>query len=91
MTGMCIWQLSVAGQNDALLYGGGLEYDYNNWRLTTSCRGYSGYRHDGDQPIVIGSSVEKRLKNTSILVNLQQGLRDYDFTSIETGIKYNFK
>ena len=92
MIGFYVWQLNNnGGQNDALLYAGGLEYNYNNWRLTTGCRGYSGYRHNGDDPIVIGSSIEKRLKNISILVNLQQGLQDYDFTSVETGVKYNFK
>ena len=92
MIGFYVWQLNNnGGQNDALLYAGGLEYNDNNWRLTTSCRGYSGYRHNGDDPIVIRSSIEKRLKNISILINLQQGLQDYEFTCVEAGVKYDFK
>ena len=90
MAGMYIWQLNTEGQNDAFLYGGGLEYNSNKWKLTTSCRGYSGYRNDGDHPVVINSSIEKRSKNISFTLNLQKGLRDYDFVSVETGIKYLF-
>lgn len=91
MLGLYVWHLNIEGQNDAILYGGGFEYNYNNWRMITSCRGYSGYRNNGDRPLVINSSFEKKFKNISYLLNLQQGLHDYGFTSIETGIKYLFK
>lgn len=91
MAGIYIWQLNTEGQNDAILYGGGCEYNYRNWRFMAACRGYSGYRHNGDQPMVISSSLEKQFERISIILNLQEGLRDYDFTSVETGIRYNFK
>jgi hypothetical protein len=91
MLGLYIWQLNIEGQDDAMLYGGGFEYNHNNWRIVTSCRGYSGYRNNGDRPLLINSSIEKRNKRLSFLLNLQQGLHDYRYTSIETGIKYHFK
>jgi hypothetical protein len=90
MAGIYIWQLNTEGQNDALLYGGGFEYDYNNWKMTASYRGYSGYRKDGDRPIVIRSSIEKRCRSISVMLNIQQGIHDYDFTSVENWYKNIF-
>lgn len=90
MGGVYIWQLNTEGQNDAVLFGGGFEYSYKNCRMIATCRGYSGYRHNGDQPLMVAASFEKKFKAVSLLINLQHGLRDFDFSSVETGIKYIF-
>jgi len=90
MTGFYVWQLNKKGQNDAILFGGGFEYNHKGWRWQTNCRGYSGYLNNGDRPVIVGSQLEKKSKNISFLFGLHQGLHDYKYTSIELGTKYSF-
>lgn len=90
MIGFYVWQLNTSGQDDALLYGVGLEYHHQGWHYQLNCRGYSGYRHNGDHPLSIESNLEKRVGNFSMVFNLYKGLRDYGFISMGLGVKYIF-
>jgi hypothetical protein len=60
MAGFYVWQLNTSGQDDAVLYGGGLEYNDKSWQYRLHCRGYSGYRNNGDRPVILSSAVEKK-------------------------------
>ncbi len=88
MAGFYVWHLNTFGQDDAILFGGGFEYNHNNLRWQLNCRGYSGYLNNGDRPVIIGSILEKKSKHCSWMLGLHQGLNDYKYTSIDLGVKY---
>lgn len=91
MAGFLCWQMNGDGhrQNDAFLFGSGLEWNKNGWRFQGYGAGYLGYMHDsGDKPIVLRASLEKRYSKASWLLRLQQGINDYKYTSVEVGGKW---
>jgi hypothetical protein len=90
MMGFYVWQLNDYGQNDAFLFGAGLEYNSNKWHWQLNGRGYTGWLGNGDFPVVVSSSLEKQLKVFGFFLNLQQGLHDFDYTGVEIGTKYLF-
>ncbi len=91
MAGFYVWQLNTSGQDDAILYGSGLEYNNKSWQYRLNCRGYSGYRNNGDRPVILSSAVEKKINHISVSAGIFRGLKDYQYTGIELGIKYLFK
>ena len=94
MAGFYVWQIESEffRQNDAFLFGSGFEFNKNKWRLQSYVAGYLGYMEkSGDKPLVFRSSVEKRFKNAGGFLKFQQGLHDFDYTSVETGVRYYFK
>jgi hypothetical protein len=94
MAGFYVWQLNGDGhrQNDALLFGSGVEWNKNGWKFQGYGAGYLGYLfRSGDKPIVLRASAEKRYKNTALLMRMQHGVQDFKYSSIELGIKYFFK
>lgn len=91
MAGFYVWQLNGDGhrQNDAFLFGNGLEWNKNGWKLQGYVAGYLGYLlNSGDKPIVLRAHTEKRFKKASVLLRLQQGIRDFKYSSVELGAKY---
>ncbi len=94
MAGFYVWQQysDQHHQNDALLFGSGLEWNKGNWRIQVYGAGYLGYlRNSGDKPLVFRSHLEKRWKNSSLLLRLQQGVHDFSYSSVELGMKYFLK
>jgi hypothetical protein len=94
MAGFYSWQIQSDKhqQDDAFLFGTGLEWNKNSWRLQTNVAGYLGYlKNSGDKPIVYRLNMEKRIKRTGILLAFQQGLHDFDYSTLEVGAKYYFK
>lgn len=94
MAGFYVWQQysDQHRQNDALLFGSGLEWNKDNWRIQVYGAGYLGYlRNSGDKPLVLRSHMEKRWKNSSLLLRLQQGVHDFSYSSVELGMKYFLK
>jgi hypothetical protein len=91
MAGFYVWQIQVEEfrQNDAFLFGTGLELNKNDWKFQTSVAGFLGYMENkGDKPIVFRTGLEKKLNRTSLLLRFQQGLHDFSYTSAEVGAKY---
>jgi hypothetical protein len=93
MAGFYSWQTySVEHQqNDAFVFGSGLEYNNKRWRAQGSVSGYLGYEDMGDKPILFRASIEKRSAHIGWVIRFQHGIKDYGFTSIETGVKYLLK
>jgi len=94
MAGLYIWQLTgdKHRQNDAFLFGTGLEWNKNGWKSQVYSAGYLGYLlNSGDKPIVLRTHTEKRFKNAGILFRLQQGIHDFKYNSVELGMKYFLK
>jgi hypothetical protein len=94
MAGFYAWQLisDKHRQNDAFLFGNGLEWNTKSLRLQTYIAGYLGYlKNSGDKPIVFRANLEKKLNRSSLLAGFQQGLHDFKYSSMEIGLKYYFK
>lgn len=93
MAGLYVWQQDKDDlrQNDAFLFGSGLQWNKKGWKLETSFAGYLGYiKNSGDKPILIRAGTEKKIKNSILLFRLQQGIHDFKYTSVETGVKFCF-
>ena len=94
MLGFYSWQVESEkhNQDDAFLFGTGLEWNKGNWRIQTNVAGYLGYLKDsGDKPIVYRFNLEKKIKSISLLFGFQQGLHDFTYSTVELGAKYFFK
>jgi hypothetical protein len=94
MFGLFVWQIDMdkLRQNDAFLFGTGLEWNKKDWRIKTSVSGYLGYIYkSGDKPIVYRFKGEKKINRISLLLGFQQGLQDFKYSSAEIGLKYSFK
>lgn len=93
MIGFYVWQIEsdIHNQNDAFLVGSGLEWNKKSLKLQTYIAGYMGYLENiGDDPFVFRASLEKKLNRITLLFGFQQGLHDFDYSSVEFGAKYNF-
>jgi len=94
MAGLYVWQLTgdQHRQNDAFLFGTGLEWNKKGWKFQGYGAGYLGYLlNSGDKPIVLRTHTEKRFKHISLLLRLQQGIHDFKYSSVEFGLKYFVK
>jgi len=94
MAGIYVWQNNLDGrrQNDAFLFGGGVEWNPSMWRLQISGSGYMGYmENQGDKPILLRSSIERKGKKINGILKFQQGLHDFEYSGFEAGIRYTFK
>ena len=94
MLGFYSWQVESVehNQEDAFLFGTGLEWNKNNWKIQTHVAGYLGYlKNSGDKPIVYRFNLEKKIKAISLLLGFQQGLHDFTYSSVEFGAKYFIK
>jgi hypothetical protein len=90
MAGFYAWQVEKAKQDDAMLFGLALQYQKNNCSFSFGSRGYLGYIRNGDHPILVYSSLEKKFGSMALEASLQKGIQDYPYSSIEVGAKYFF-
>lgn len=86
--GLYVWQTfgDRHYQNDAFLYGLGLEYGRASWKVSSSLSGYHGYIGDGDQPLVVRLRAStRRQKLLDYTCSWQLGLRDIPYASWRLG------
>lgn len=90
MIGFYVWQNNnfKYRQDDAFLFGGGLEYNKSGLRLQTYIAGYLGYVENGDDAIVFRINLEKSGKQWGWVTQFQHGLNDFIYTSFESGVRY---
>lgn len=94
MLGFYSWQLNedLYEQNDAFLFGLGMEGHFKKWIVDFYTAGYLGYlKQKRDKPVVVRMGLQYRLKNSSLFFNAQQGVRDFRYLSIESGYRYFLK
>ena len=93
MAGLYVWQTNDdhLRQDDAFLYGSGLEYNHKEFRFQGYLSGYLGYNYNGDRPMLFRINLEQKKNRHLYLVRLQQGLHDFSYFSIETGMKFLFE
>lgn len=93
IAGFLVWQIEsdIFKQDDAFLFGGGLEYRKKNFSLETNVGGYLGYlEKQGDKPVVFRARAEQQLKKMKLVLGFQQGLNDFEYSSVDAGLRFNF-
>jgi hypothetical protein len=76
MLGFYSWQVESDrhNQEDAFLFGTGLEWNKNNWRIQTNVAGYLGYlKNSGDKPVVYRFNLEKKIKKSAFCLDFSRG------------------
>jgi len=104
MLGFYSWQMDLPNnrQNDAVLYGLGVDYKNKSWFVQCALRGYYGYIGDGliivanpeqpivfkDRPMVIKSEFGKSFGMASISAAYQHALNDFYYNSLSFSFSY---
>lgn len=95
MVGGYFWQadnIRRHRQDDAFLFGSGLEWNKKNIRIQSCVAGYLGwYYRLRDKPILFRAGIDKIFKKNTWFFQFQQGLHNFNYSSVETGVRYNFK
>ena len=90
MAGMYVWQFPLGLQDDAFLFGAGVEYNNKQFQLQSNITGYLGYFKNGDRPIVYRLRAGSNKKGINWLAQFQQGLHDFKYTTGEVGGRWVF-
>ncbi len=77
-------------QNDAYMYGAGIEFLKNNWTANASVSGYSGYKEEKDKPMVLTLSLEKQKGDRSISLQYVHGFRDWEYDTLRLSYIWHF-
>ncbi|GAB5553510.1 MAG: hypothetical protein Sapg2KO_31010 [Saprospiraceae bacterium] len=93
MLGFFVWQTNRADQfqNDAFLYGLGLEMMNEKYTLGINYRGYLGYLDNGDKPAVLDLRVSHNLGRFELFAGGGIGFADNLYDRLELGSAYQFK
>lgn len=84
LIGFYVWQTyrSDYYQNDAFLYGLGLDLNFKHLQITNSYGGYRGYIGNGDRPKVYRVSIHTKFQSLSNYeLRVQQGIHDFNYTT----------
>lgn len=73
-------------QNDAFLFGLGLDYLHQDWMASVSIRGYLGYFDLLDQPIAVRTQFSRDFEHLRFFTAVQFGIQDLIYVSPEVGI-----
>jgi hypothetical protein len=87
--GFYVWQTNLDNypQNDALLFGGGIDLDFRDFFLNQSIGGYEGYMNNGDKPLVYRVDLGIKMGEAALVFGYENGLRDFPFQSIRAGFQ----
>ncbi|MBN2237463.1 MAG: hypothetical protein JW729_07875 [Bacteroidales bacterium] len=92
--GFYVWQTNFSDhmQDDALLYGAGLQFNTKHSSWANELGGFYGYLGNGDRPTVFRSRFKTRLtEKLQISSQFEHGLVDYNFRSFRISLIYIFK
>jgi len=77
-------------QNDAILYGVGIDLEIGRLRICNQLTGYHGYFDNGDRPMVYRMIFKaSTVRRISGYLLVQQGLNDFAFTSARLALVLN--
>jgi hypothetical protein len=90
MIGFYSWQTNNDAhmQDDAFLYGAGIDIASEKIRLSASTGGYIGYIKDHDRPVVARLSILKLGNHFDCGISAQAGINDYPYNSIKLSVVY---
>lgn len=92
MAGFYCWQTTSDRwlQNDALLWGGGVEATYRHLSIEQSLQGYSGWRDERDRPVNYRLIGLFHQPGYSLKIEYQHGLRDVLYRTFKIGYIFRF-
>ena len=84
LIGFYSWQTNdeLNLQNDALLYALGADFQKNNWLLSGSWSGYSGYKQ-WDKPMQLNVELRKDWNKKAFRIQYLHGLRDWEYKTVK--------
>ena len=88
--GFLCWQTDNGRQNDAVMYGALLAYNYKRFSIDTCFGGYAGWENDGDRPMTLKTSLSYRLGDFSLRLMHQVGFKDWPYHQIRLGATHSF-
>ena len=88
--GFLCWQTDNGRQNDAVMYGALLAYNYKRFSIDTCLGGYAGWENDGDRPMTLKTSLSYRIGDFSLRLMHQVGFNDWPYHQIRFGATYSF-
>jgi hypothetical protein len=77
-------------QNDAFLWGVGVDLKNEDWHFVLQASGYIGYLDDFDQPTVIRLELQRLFTQGDLVMRIQQGNASYPFLSARLGWRFKF-
>ena len=91
MLGFYSWQTNSDRwrQDDAFLYGAGIDLSSEKFTLSASAGGYKGYIKNGDSPAVARLGLFRNGNHFNYGMSLQAGLNDYAYKSVRLSLVYN--
>jgi len=93
MAGFYVWQThqDMYYQNDAFLYGCGVDLSFKRFLMKNALGGYIGYIDNGDKPMIYRMSLASSLKTgLNYEFGFQQGIQDFAYTSFRIAFIFNF-
>ncbi len=87
--GFYVWQTNLDNypQNDALLFGGGIDFDFKDFFINQSICGYAGYMNNGDQPVVYRIDLGIKMGEAALVLGYEKGFKDFPFHGIKAGFQ----
>lgn len=91
--GFYVWQTNSAihRQNDAFLYGLGLETRYQQWNINQAIGGYIGYLDLQDRPGVYRLQLTRQQPRLHYRLEYQAGLHNFSYHSFKLSVLVYFK
>jgi hypothetical protein len=97
MLGFYTWQTNINGlingstsrQNDAPLYGFGLEYETGKWHFDTDFTGYYGYQGHRDYPGFLRFNMVREIAGGEVSMGYNIGLKTWDWNTFSVGYRIN--
>lgn len=78
-------------QNDAFMFGAGLEFLKNDWTATSTVSGYAGYKNEKDQPLAFTFGLKKHIGRKSIQFQYIHGIKDWEYDTFMMAYSWHFK
>lgn len=88
--GFLCWQTDNGRQNDATMYALQVKLKTRYVDVAQDFRGYSGWEHDGDCPMVVKTEVTGHFGRFLPFLSWQKGIKDYPFQQFSLGLKARF-
>lgn len=93
MLGFYSWQTNddMNLQNDALLYGAGIDAQFKQFSVSNSLSGYHGYKNDGDRPMVYTFDFQKEIEHCTFRFQYLHGLHDWMYRTVKLSLIWKWK
>lgn len=96
--GFLCWQTGTGRQNDAVMYGFLLGFEWKGLRVRETIGGYAGWESSScvdkelahDRPFSLKTDVRYGIKNWELIFRYQHGLADYPYNQFQLGLGYHF-